>query len=121
MPHPQSQSNTPGKIDLNDWLKEKGASTGDVLYFTRIEYSGLPVTPLVGIVIDRTDGEFAIISPGGKFFEDDRRIIPLSVFRLDYRLDGAIEGSDVRLRFPARLLSDEARQPELSVIDGRRA
>ena len=121
MPHPQSQSNTPGRIDLNDWLKDKRASTGDILYYTRIEYSGLPLTPLVGIVIDRTDGEFVIIAPGGKFFEDDRRIIPLSVFRIDYRLDGAMEGADVRLRFPARLLSEEVKVPELSVIDGRRA
>lgn len=116
-----SQSSTPGS-SLHEWLSDRQATTGDILYYTRLEYVGLPPTPLVGIVIDRTDGLFYILKPGSSFYEDDRRIIPLTLARLDYSLDAALSGNDGAMRLRASLLpSKEDRNGGLTVIDGKRA
>lgn len=107
---------------MHEWLSERGATTGDVLYYTRLEYAGLPPTPLVGIVVDRTDGLFYILRPRSCFYEDDRRIIPLTIARLNYDLDAALDGSATHLRLRAEILPtrEELRHTELRVIDGKR-
>ena len=98
-------------MTLNEYLKDKAAKTGDILYFTRSRHAKTEscIYPETGFIIDRTDGYYHLIRAGQSFYEDTRDIIPLALFRpqIDLQVNDLMAWDDC-LSIPIKLQCSEA-------------